>query len=651
MLAASQREHYVGLHIEQGVPLLDRDVNLLQDLLASALQAVLHDYVGDGTHLLGDEAFRILPIPEDDTDDMDGAPQADADNDFLISDGDRVPGSFLAGGLRPVIKESTRYSAQLPEPPPLTSPRRASRRDLVYLDAWLDEVTAAQDGSLFNDDVGMQTSVRQRCAWTVQVVEGAEAEDDAEAQEPALPAAPAGHVHTRLAVLRRRPQAPRITEIDDLRLTGLNLGDLLRRLRLGFSPGFTAAGYQVRPSVGVPGTALIVSGRNLETANAAFLTPVDTGLGGYADVSIGGRPGEVVVTVPDGTWGDCVISVGNDYGAATTDDPVTVLRCEALPVPGDDDYRKVCPVAVNNRHQVVGNSVVGEVTRRPLLWEKNGEEWEVTILRDVDGANPGSTVVALDDAGHAIGASAGRAVVWDLGTGAAQATLTADVLECTATVITPDGRFIAGYGAYEGEESAVLWRRQRDKEDWEYIGSLSHGDTSGPATVRPQAAAAGFIAGSVTDDQGTRAVIWYFFDEWRFQDVFPDPQRRPSSSWATAVNDAGVVAGAFTKDDETFLFAWDANTGEFLMTESCLLMSEPGVEPRGITASGHVLANLQPARPATSPPGYPVLWSRRDGQVLLVAPTIFAEAYATSDSGEVVGRSFEQGEAIVWTKP
>ena len=41
VLLANQQKGYVGLHIEQGVPLLDRDLNLLHDLISATMRSLI----------------------------------------------------------------------------------------------------------------------------------------------------------------------------------------------------------------------------------------------------------------------------------------------------------------------------------------------------------------------------------------------------------------------------------------------------------------------------------------------------------------------------------------------------------------------------------------------------------------------------------
>lgn len=201
-LERSRAQGYVGVRIEQGVPVLDRDLNLLGDLVASTVREILEAHLGSGVAGRGD-AFAVRAVP--------------AENDLRIRGG----GACLVGGIQVEIGDDLDYGAQ-PGAPALTTPA-ADREDAVYLDVWVDEVDAARDGALANGaDVGMQTSVRLRPAWRVCV-----AEDARGAPEPAL-----GHAHCPLARLERRAGEAVIgpEAIVDLRRTGLNLADVVRRL-------------------------------------------------------------------------------------------------------------------------------------------------------------------------------------------------------------------------------------------------------------------------------------------------------------------------------------------------------------------------------------------------------------------------------------
>jgi hypothetical protein len=171
---------YVGARIEQGVPVLDRDLNLLADLPLAMLRTLTADFIGDGVRE-GNDAFLVVA--------------ADADNDFEITG----PGVLVVDGLQIRIPAPLRYSAQ--STTPLTTPVGV-REDLVYLDVLTEPTLVDQtdDTDLENrSDVGQQTSVRLMASWQVRVAEGGP-----------IPAAPPGHRHIQIAQLTRAAGDARI---------------------------------------------------------------------------------------------------------------------------------------------------------------------------------------------------------------------------------------------------------------------------------------------------------------------------------------------------------------------------------------------------------------------------------------------------------
>lgn len=198
--------HYVGIRLQQGVPLLDSDWNELEDLRRLELQALVKMFIGTGVPA-GNDGFRITS-------------SGDANN-FSIH-----PGVILAEGLLVINLSLTTYLAQ-PEQvglAPLTTPGGITdRTDIVYLDVWHDEVTAAAgpnaDGRLMNGLIGVETAVRIQRRWQVRVVEGA---SDLSSVVPTP-----GHVLLPLALLRRRPGAPIVADsmVINRRVTGLTISD------------------------------------------------------------------------------------------------------------------------------------------------------------------------------------------------------------------------------------------------------------------------------------------------------------------------------------------------------------------------------------------------------------------------------------------
>ena len=118
VLRDSQDKGYTGIHIEQGVPILDRDLNLLHDILASRMKSIFSRYIGNGIPSAVD-GFAIH-----------GLPDGQNTNNFQIAG----PGTCLVDGTEVTIAASTDYNnqpnagwwswPQRPAPLPGETPRR-----------------------------------------------------------------------------------------------------------------------------------------------------------------------------------------------------------------------------------------------------------------------------------------------------------------------------------------------------------------------------------------------------------------------------------------------------------------------------------------------------------------------------------------------
>ncbi len=318
VLLENQQKGYVGIHIEQGAPLLDRDLNLLHDLIVASVRSVVTQYIGNG---LADnsQAFAIQAIP--------------ANQDFLIKPGPGGIGACLVGGIQVTITADTTYKSQAGVPD-LTTPDTTQpdpRIDIVYLDVFLTEVDSAVDSSLNNSlDVGMQTSVRLRPDWIVRVAEGVP-----------VPKAPKGHNFYPLAQLQRPRNNARIEAqmITDLRQRRLNMTEIEQRLslmeRLLLLPAFVSMpSPQFIPRRGVINQLITLFGANFDVGaiQVRFNTILATIVGAPS-------PTQIVVKVPPGltpagTPAAVKITVSNAGGADTSDDTFTVEPDPAFSDPG-----------------------------------------------------------------------------------------------------------------------------------------------------------------------------------------------------------------------------------------------------------------------------------------------------------------------------
>ena len=213
---------YVNVRMQQGVPIVDADVNELDDIRKFELRAFLKWFVGDGVPD-GNDGFRI-----------DGA---DRDNDFLIrfggsasegatpaEQGLRNVGRMIADGLDVTIAADLAFSEQelyqlnpgaetlaarlkVPVVPELATPT-TNTVIAAYLDVWETLVTADDDTALLHSGLGVETCARVRRDWVVRVREGRSAPSAGDADF--IP----GHSYVLLAHIGRRGGKPQIRGAD-----------------------------------------------------------------------------------------------------------------------------------------------------------------------------------------------------------------------------------------------------------------------------------------------------------------------------------------------------------------------------------------------------------------------------------------------------
>jgi hypothetical protein len=157
------KNKYIGVRLQQGVPLLDRDWNELEDIRRYQDMSFRKHFLGDGSP---DDGGRI-------TVSSDGA-------DLFIK-----KGRYLVDGLEVEIADDNGSTGAIPLRIlgvtlnwPLTNPPE-SRTDQVYLEVTIAEIgskeTNPSDSNLGNiDDVGRETCIRHKLMWTVKVEEGKE---------------------------------------------------------------------------------------------------------------------------------------------------------------------------------------------------------------------------------------------------------------------------------------------------------------------------------------------------------------------------------------------------------------------------------------------------------------------------------------------
>jgi hypothetical protein len=199
-------KHYVGVRLQQGVPILDADWNEMEDIRKYELRAFLKWFVGNGVPR-GSDGFRIGPPEDGRADDFSIAPGICLVDGCVVINEEREAGDNWAGSYR---GQRLFKSGDLPK---LSRPIEPDRVDTVYLDVWEREVDATDDPDLINQAIGIETAVRLKREWVVRVAEYA--------IEP--PPAGDGHVFYPLAHLRPIGPGGEAPHIVDRRRTGLTL--------------------------------------------------------------------------------------------------------------------------------------------------------------------------------------------------------------------------------------------------------------------------------------------------------------------------------------------------------------------------------------------------------------------------------------------
>ncbi len=223
-------KNYVGVRLQQGVPLVDADWNELDDVIRNEIYSGLGQAFPDGVQpgSIDLQIRAISPAPT---------------NDLLMRDG-----LVLVSGRPLRVPTTVLYSTQpwsnptraardgVTVIPPLTFPTSANRTDIVYLDVWEREVRSTEDTNLINLAIGVETCVRLKREFAFRVAEGTQI----------LPATPAGHSFVPLALLNRLAGQVNITapQIDDIRPKLFST----RGLRsISFVPAFLTFGTAANP--------------------------------------------------------------------------------------------------------------------------------------------------------------------------------------------------------------------------------------------------------------------------------------------------------------------------------------------------------------------------------------------------------------------
>lgn len=213
-------KHYVGVRLQQGVPIIDADWNEKEDIRKFELRNFLKCYIGDGVPK-GNVGFLIMPL-------------SGTTNDFIIGGGTQNnPGRCLVDGWDVINEHDTKYTNQalndvnlanewnVPPLQPLVPPSSGERTDIVYLDVWEREVDAQEDNDLVNSSIGIETCIRLKREWVVRIAVNLDNKDNLLIHLSDGGLLLEGHVYYPLATLHHKADPTAYTRITDLRRKGL----------------------------------------------------------------------------------------------------------------------------------------------------------------------------------------------------------------------------------------------------------------------------------------------------------------------------------------------------------------------------------------------------------------------------------------------
>ncbi|MEV6483942.1 DUF6519 domain-containing protein [Streptomyces sp. NPDC051576] len=199
---------YVNVRLQQGVPIVDSDVNELDDVRKFELRAFLKWYVGDGVPE-GTNGFQITGGLANDFTIGAGAPSGSGSTE--LDTALAHTGRIIVDGLDVMITTDVAFSAQplhasqtgastlaaklgVPVVPALTTPGAATTL-IAYLDVWEHLVTPDDDPNLILPGLGVESCARIKREWVVRTGAAVPVSGSSEFL--------AGHSYTPLAVLNR----------------------------------------------------------------------------------------------------------------------------------------------------------------------------------------------------------------------------------------------------------------------------------------------------------------------------------------------------------------------------------------------------------------------------------------------------------------
>jgi hypothetical protein len=142
--------NYIGIRLQQGVPLLDRDWNELEDIRRYQEMRFREKYIGNGTV---DDGFRIG---------IDNVTRV-----LTVSEG-----SYLVGGYEVENKRTKDGKLTYQENGRVGNVLAANEEFLIYIHAWIEEVDGPGNinDDTGNKDVGVETTKRHVVKWKIESI-------------------------------------------------------------------------------------------------------------------------------------------------------------------------------------------------------------------------------------------------------------------------------------------------------------------------------------------------------------------------------------------------------------------------------------------------------------------------------------------------
>jgi hypothetical protein len=314
VLKTNLEKGYVGVRIEQGVPLLERDLNLQSELLAAVQRSIFERYIGNGTDTSG-SAFQV-------------AATATPSGTFRVFNG-----NAMVGGMRINIG-TFNYDPNDAENPITPWKVNEDRTDIVYVDAWLAEDANFPDVQN-TGDVNRRTSVRLKSQCKVRIVTGPPG------GVATMPVAPfgSGHAYYKLAEIQRTSDKIQPADITDTRVVNLNLAWLVQQLnslqadiakiKAALAPKFSGV-RQFDHAQGYPGRYITLYGYNLHLGTVTVDVTVDgvTTLGSQMNgcKPVGDLlPNALTIKIGVASGGAATFKINTGFGSVVSTDPFRMI--------------------------------------------------------------------------------------------------------------------------------------------------------------------------------------------------------------------------------------------------------------------------------------------------------------------------------------